>query len=143
LIVRVELPLNDQDQRESSSKAFDPPFVGMDKSFKRTLIPRPDAAKRAAVLMRVLPVPKLALRRRVNLPREHHDALAIILPSLPTETAEMVTCTSDNENKEPCFTPGPPAKRSRLSPPALIKRFDSYELLPSANMPSQLLLPSI
>jgi hypothetical protein len=146
LIVRVELPLpfKDQDKSESSSfEAFGLPFVDMDKIVKCALIPRPDASKGAATLMSALPVPKLTLRRRVNLAMAHHDAPPIILPSLPTEAADEVPCTSDNENKELCFTPGPPARSRRSPPPALIKRFVSCELLPPANMPSELLLPSI
>lgn len=147
LIVRVEIPVpcKDQANSESSSfEAFDLPFVNMDKSVKPSLIPRPDAAKRAGALMRALPVPKLALRPRANLAREHLHALPIFLPILPTDTAEEFAVTSDNENKEPCFTPGPPPKRRQLSPPpALVKRFDSCDRLPPPNVPSQLLLPSI
>jgi hypothetical protein len=147
LIVRVEIPLSCEDQGKIEPpplEAFDLPFVYMGKSVNCSLIPRPDASQRAVALMRALPVPKLALRRRVNLARENYDSLPTILPTLPTETAEEFTITSDNANREPYFTPGPAPKRLRLSPPpALNKRFDSCELLIPQNAPPRLLLPSI
>ncbi|CAB9510406.1 expressed unknown protein [Seminavis robusta] len=119
------------------------PFVDMDRTEQRPLLPRPDASKRAQDLLRVLPVRKFGLRRRPQRNTSGSPAPSIVLPSLPpVEQTEA----SDTENQEPCFTPAPPSKRPRFSsPPALHQLFASRELLlpDTSSVPAKLMFPTI